>query len=228
MLFHYAIVDFNRIFLTYLITLKVKVLAKLGLVTAAAATVLFIFIYEIQGPVINRVMSQAPAENNETPKVEAKLEEPVISETPDNEVTAETEESTESLGTTETESVDPVPDTEESTITAEADVEPETVEQPIKVEAPPVEEKVKDLPTRRIYGKITLSTSGELLEGVNIMVPGSSVAKVSNANGGYTIEVPKTLRELVFIYRGKKLVQRINSDNNLVNVRLDLETMQYD
>ena len=41
-----------------------KVLAKLGLVTAAAATVLFIFIYEFQGPVINRVMSQPPSETS--------------------------------------------------------------------------------------------------------------------------------------------------------------------
>ena len=106
--------------------------------------------------------------------------------------------------------------------------EPE-IEEPVITKAPvTVEEKSPAIPTRRIYGKITLSTSGELLEGVNIMVPGTSVAKASNASGGYTIEVPRTSRELVFIYRGKKLVQKIGSDNNLVNVRLDLETMKYD
>ena len=48
-----------------------KVLAKLGLVTAAAATVLFIFIYEIQGPVLNRVMSEAPPQVQTVEPVEA-------------------------------------------------------------------------------------------------------------------------------------------------------------
>ena len=64
--------------------------------------------------------------------------------------------------------------------------------------------------------------------GVNIMVPGTTVAKNSNATGGYTLEVPENTRELVFIYRGKKLVQRVNPGNSLVNVTLNLEKMQYD
>ena len=50
----------------------------------------------------------------------------------------------------------------------------------------------------------------------------------SNATGGYTIEVPENARELVFIYRGKKLVQQVTPGNSLVNVTLNLEKMQYD
>ena len=180
-----------------------KVLAKLGLVTAAAATILFVFIYEFQGPVINRVMSQPPPRVQPVAPIEN-----VQDLTPEVEITAELPEQ-----------VDEVP----------VEVE-EVVPAPVEeVESP--EETVTEEPagpTRRIYGKITLADSGEQLGGVNIMVPGSTVAKISNPNGGYTIEVPENTRELVFIYRGKKLVKRINSGNSLINVALDLESMQYD
>ena len=107
----------------------------------------------------------------------------------------------------------------------------ESVESESPVAEPVVEDQPTDIPTgptRHVYGKITLSDSGEQLGGVNIMVPGSASAKVSNPNGGYTIEVPESARELVFIYRGKKLIKRIDPDNSLVNVVLNLETMQYD
>ena len=190
-----------------------KVLAKLGLVTAAAATILFIFIYEFQGPVINRVMSQPP------PQVQPV--EPI--------------DNVQDL-TSEVENVTELPDQVEEVPVEEALAEVEEVASaPVEEVATPEIESPKETiiekpagPTRRIYGKITLAESGEQLGGVNIMVPGSPVAKVSNPNGGYTIEVPVNTRELVFIYRGKKLVQRINSGNTLINVALDLESMQYD
>ena len=184
-----------------------KVLAKLGLVTAAAATVLFIFIYEFQGPVINRVMSQPPSETHNVAPIEKVQEMPA-------EITSDIELPT------------PMPEITKEPIKIVELTKQETAvitEQPVAVKQ---EEPAG--PTRRIYGKIILSSSGEQLEGVNIMVPGSNVAKVSNANGGYTIEVPENTRELVFIYRGKKLVQRVSPGNSLVNVTLNLETMQYD
>jgi len=185
----------------------VKVLAKLGLVTAAAATVLFIFIYEFQGPVINRVMSQPPSETSNVKPIKKVQEMPA-------KVTSDIELPTPLSKITE----EPIKITE---LTKQETAV--ITEQPVAVK-----QEQPAGPTRRIYGKITLSSSGEHLAGVNIMVPGTTVAKNSNATGGYTIEVPENTRELVFIYRGKKLVQRVNPGNSLVNVTLNLETMQYD
>lgn len=118
---------------------------------------------------------------------------------------------------------------EEAIVTEEQEPTIEVQEQ-FEEENPAVEESpaVADSNVRRIYGKITLASTGENLAGVNIMVPGSSVAKISNNIGGYTIQVPQGTRELVFIYRGKKMVQRLSASNNLLNVRLNLETMEYD
>ena len=192
-----------------------KVLAKLGLVTAAAATVLFIFIYDFQGPVINKVMSEPPAPEIDNPTVSTPAE-------------VEEENPVEQLELKAEARIEPEPALDEP-----ATLEPETQEE-LTVEAPatepsaPVAEVKPAGPTRRIYGKITLSGTGEQLGGVNIMVPGSAVAKVSNPNGGYTIEIPESTRELVFIYRGKKLSQPLSPDNSLLNVVLNLQTMQYD
>jgi hypothetical protein len=185
--------------------LKVKVLAKLGLVTAAAATVLFIFIYEFQGPVINRVMSQPPSQVQTVNPIE-KAED----------LTAEPEATPELPAQVEEVQLEP-----EVTPVATEEIPEISQEQPVAAEAPA-------MATRRIYGKITLDDTGEQLGGVNIMIPGATVAKVSNPNGGYTIEVPENTRELIFIYRGKKLVKPVNSGNSLMNVALNLESMQYD
>jgi hypothetical protein len=186
----------------------VKVLAKLGLVTAAAATVLFIFIYEFQGPVINKVMSEPPTVPAQTP----------------------TTEEVENTATAEESNVE-IP---EQPVELEVSPPAEIAEQTdlVQISEPVVEPEetpvTSAIPTLRVYGKITLATTGEQLGGVNIMVPGSTVAKISNPNGGYTIEVPESTREIVFIYRGKKLVQRISPGNSLVNVELDLETMEWE
>ena len=204
----------------FLIGKKVRVLAKLGLVTAAAATILFIFIYEFQGPVINRVMSQPPPRVQQEEPI-AKVENVV----PEVEETKELAENIEEEPVEIEEPVEPTP-----TPATAPEIEPESPkEEEVKEEI--VEEETVEVPagpTRRVYGKITLATSGEQLGGVNIMVPGSTVAKISNPNGGYTIEVPMNTRELIFIYRGKKLIKPINSGNTLINVALDLESMQYD
>ncbi len=190
-----------------------KVLAKLGLVTAAAATVLFIFIYEFQGPVLNRVMAAPPSENYTEVASEEVIQIASEPETIEN-----------------SSSIDQLTSLDEAPVYLAPALDEPAIEQPAEVLANTdiIEEKIERSNSRRIYGKITLYSSGEQLEGVNIMVPDSKAAKVSNATGGYTIQVPRNTRELIFIYRGKKLVQRIDSDNNLMNVKLNLAAMQYD
>lgn len=62
---------------------------------------------------------------------------------------------------------------------------------------------------RGIYGKIM--ANGKPLKGVTIMVPGSRIAKVSNSEGKYYIQVPTNIDSLKFIYRGKQLVKELDS-----------------
>lgn len=178
-----------------------KTLAKIGLVAAAVAAVLFIFVYEIYGPSAdNQNMAAAPEEKISDTNMLFKN--PVEKEA----------------------TVEVTPESEEANQEVPVEVSPEK-----EVPAPIVTKTIRDqVKIRRIYGKITLATTGENLAGVNVMIPGSKVAKISNNIGGYTIQVPEGTNELVFIYRGKKLVQRLNPDDNLLNVRLNLETMQYD
>jgi hypothetical protein len=187
----------------------VKVLAKIGLIIAAAATVLLIFVFEVYKPnqVRNQTMATAPEEAIESVP-QSLMEMPQQSQELESESTPDLpEEVLEEPVASNTGSIDETP------VVTEAVVE--------DVAEPAVD-------TRRIYGKITLASTGENLSGVNIMIPGSNVAKISNNIGGYTIEVPRGTSELIFIYRGKKLIKRISGSNTLLNVRLDLEAMEYD
>ncbi len=207
-----------------------KVLAKIGLIAAAAAVVLFIFIFEFYKPNSSNEAMKAPPEeevseynyyqgtDSEETTIETDTEE-VSNETVQEEPTEETldQESPESL----------VKEAVQEQLPPEEE-EPKVETPPVVEETPAVTKENTDINVRRIYGKITLSSNGEKVAGVNIMIPGSSVAKISNNIGGYTIQVPPNTRELIFIYRGKKLVQRLSPSNNLLNVRLNLETMEYD
>ena len=199
-----------------------KVLAKIGLIAAAAAVVLFIFVYEVYKPAgANQVMT-APPDDEESPY--SYYNGDLITEATTDEAAAEEEPSTAIPETTDLEQAPPNEQPEEVNEELVEEEVPESVATPtVDAATPPAEVNV-----RRIYGKITLASTGEKVAGVNIMIPGSNVAKISNNIGGYTIQVPQGTEELVFIYRGKKLVQRLSSNNNLLNVRLNLETMQYD
>lgn len=78
---------------------------------------------------------------------------------------------------------------------------------------------------REIYGKIT--TEGAALQGVTVMVPGGSTAKVSDSTGQYYIQVPEGIASLVFIYRGKQTVKELDPASRKRDVNLNIEDMIY-
>ena len=75
---------------------------------------------------------------------------------------------------------------------------------------------------RGIYGKIM--ANGQPLKGVTIMVPGSPVARVSNAKGNYYIKVPDHINALKFIYQGKELVKELDPISRKQDLNLKIET----
>ena len=128
-----------------------KVLAKLGLVTAAAATVLFIFIYEFQGPVLNRVMSQSPSEKFDATVPLREIEEPMSSNIADSESLVEEEKTLSNPEEDHLNTEAPDVASPETAIAKPINEEPVITKTPVTVE-----EKPPAIPTRRIYGKIKL------------------------------------------------------------------------
>lgn len=90
---------------------------------------------------------------------------------------------------------------------------------------PGVQEANQPTGLREIYGKIT--TDGAALQGVTVMVPGGSTAKVSDSTGQYYIQVPKNIASLVFIYRGKQTVKELDPASRKRDVSLNIEDMIY-
>lgn len=91
--------------------------------------------------------------------------------------------------------------------------------------APEIEEEHYTAGFRAIYGRIT--AEGEALQGVTVMVPGGSTAKISDASGKYYIHVPDDIASLVFIYRGKQSVKELDPASRKRDVDLEFEKMVY-
>ena len=89
-----------------------------------------------------------------------------------------------------------------------------------------INEGEKDqLTLRGIYG--TISADGDPMKGVTVMVPGGKMAKVSDANGKYYIQISETANELLFIYQGKQLIKSLNPESSQLDIQLQMENMSY-
>ena len=80
---------------------------------------------------------------------------------------------------------------------------------------------------RNVYGRITSAQSGQALAGVNVMVPGSNKAYISDGAGNYSIKIPNNTKQLVFIFRGKETTLNLSSGSNKMNISLDPKNMAY-
>jgi TonB-linked SusC/RagA family outer membrane protein len=76
--------------------------------------------------------------------------------------------------------------------------------------------------TIKISGKVT-SDSGEPLAGVNIIEKGSNTGAVSDADGRYSINVPKSGRALVFSYIGFQNIETQLNGRTVVNVVMSFD-----
>jgi TonB-linked SusC/RagA family outer membrane protein len=73
---------------------------------------------------------------------------------------------------------------------------------------------------RTISGKVTTLDGGDPLEGVSVLVTGTEVATVTNAEGSYSISVPDGSTELQFLFIGFKTEKVTLSTGNTVNVQM--------
>ncbi|MGI9542171.1 MAG: hypothetical protein ACR2MX_02870 [Cyclobacteriaceae bacterium] len=199
--------------------------AIISVILITAALAVYFLTYDFGKPsLLSKQLSkaEAPSQVETSNNSETLIDSPIL----------QTDQATE----TDNQAIEEIPeevnvedDPEEQTVA----FDPAPVEEPVEEEVSTIDEPVAipaaapAVKTRKIYGKITLAGTGETVSGVNVMVNGTNQAKISNAIGGYNIQIPRTATELVFIYRGKKLYKKIDRNTSLVNVQLDLEKMVY-
>ncbi len=77
---------------------------------------------------------------------------------------------------------------------------------------------------KTIKGKVTDSTTGEGLPGVNIVVKGTSQGTNTDINGSYTVDVPSNASVLVFSFVGFVSQEVIVGNRSSVDIGLDSDT----
>ena len=78
---------------------------------------------------------------------------------------------------------------------------------------------------RTVTGKVTASEDGSVIPGVNVLLKGTTVGAVTDANGNYTLSVPSDA-VLVFSFIGMKTQEISVGQRTIVDVALDLDVTQ--
>lgn len=80
--------------------------------------------------------------------------------------------------------------------------------------------------TVRISGTVTDADGGVPLQGVSVVVVGSTLGTVTNPFGKYELDVPEIAKKLRFSYIGYKTVEVEISGRSVIDVELEFETFQ--
>ncbi len=93
----------------------------------------------------------------------------------------------------------------------------------ISLSAKASESLVADMQQLIVSGKITESQTGDAMPGVNVLVKGTTIGAITDANGNYSLTVPNRDATLVFSFIGYRSVEVPVSGRAIVNVPLEAE-----
>jgi len=74
---------------------------------------------------------------------------------------------------------------------------------------------------RTIKGVVTAANSGQALQGVNVVVKGTTIGTITNSKGEYIINVPDTKSVIVFSFIGLESKEVIVGNRTVINVQLE-------
>ncbi len=80
----------------------------------------------------------------------------------------------------------------------------------------------------KVRGRITDSSSGELLPGVNIAIKGTTIGTISDLNGAYELAIPDPNGIIVFTFIGYQSQEMEVAGREVIDVSLVLEEMSLD
>lgn len=80
----------------------------------------------------------------------------------------------------------------------------------------------------KVSGTVTDAESGEPLQGVAVLIKGTTVGMFTNGEGKYTLEVPSGNSTLLFTFLGKKTVEEQIDGRSTINVGLEPDFLAID
>ena len=79
--------------------------------------------------------------------------------------------------------------------------------------------------TREITGTITGAEDGAAIPGVSIVVRGTTIGTITDAEGVYTLDVPENAQMLMFTFIGMKTVEEVIGDRSVIDVVLETDVL---
>ncbi|MCI4668349.1 MAG: SusC/RagA family TonB-linked outer membrane protein [Bacteroidia bacterium] len=80
----------------------------------------------------------------------------------------------------------------------------------------------------KVSGTVTDAESGDPLQGVAVLIKGTTVGMFTDNNGKYTLEVPEGNTTLLFTFLGKKTVEQSIDGRSTINVKLEPDFLAID
>jgi TonB-linked SusC/RagA family outer membrane protein len=74
-----------------------------------------------------------------------------------------------------------------------------------------------------ITGKVTDAESGDPIEGVAVLVKGTTIGMFTDSKGRYSLDVPENEKSLLFTYVGRKTVERSIGESTTIDVSMEEE-----
>ena len=81
---------------------------------------------------------------------------------------------------------------------------------------------------RQITGTVKSADDGSTLPGVSVVVKGTVIGTITDVNGAYTLDVPKTAKTLQFTFVGMKKLEVLLGASNVIDVSLEVDNLQVD
>jgi len=79
--------------------------------------------------------------------------------------------------------------------------------------------------TREITGTVTGADDGIAIPGVSVVVRGTTIGTITDAEGVYTLNVPENARILMFTFIGMKTVEETIGDRSAIDVVLEIDVL---
>ncbi|MEA3443587.1 MAG: TonB-dependent receptor plug domain-containing protein, partial [Bacteroidota bacterium] len=81
---------------------------------------------------------------------------------------------------------------------------------------------------RQISGTVTSADDGSTLPGVSVVVKGTTIGTVTDANGKYSIEVPSNAKTLQFSFVGMKLMDVPVGASSIIDVTMEADALKVE
>ena len=81
---------------------------------------------------------------------------------------------------------------------------------------------------QRVSGRVTDASNGEPIEGVAVVLKGTTIGQFTDADGRYAIELPANATSLIFSFVGKKTVEEVLDGRTTINIGLEQDVLELD